>query len=201
LLIAVGSVGLALVLGVTLGLVTGYYGGVVDRLGMWITDILLSFPYLLLAIVIVAILKPGVTAVIIALGVRTFPRCVRLVRSSVLSNKSREYVLAAKSIGASDLRILTRHILPNLVSPIIIYGTSYLGRNILSTAYLSFLGFGPPPPTPTWGTMASVGQTYLRTAPHMVLFPALMIFLTVLGFNLLGDGLRDILDPRERGYI
>jgi peptide/nickel transport system permease protein len=188
----------ALVLGVAAGLAAGYYGGKIDQFIMRLTDILLAFPWLLLAIGIVAILGPGINNVIIAVGIIYVPAFARIVRASVLSIKEKEYVEAARAIGQPDLQIMTRHILSNAWAPIIVQATLSVGQAIIYAAGLSFIGLGTQPPAADWGVMLKSGHEFLRDSPWMGLFPGLAILLTVLAFNLFGDGLRDALDPRIR---
>lgn len=190
------SVVISMVIGVALGLVSGYYGGWIDNVIMRIVDIFLSFPVLLLAIAFVASLGPGITSVVIALGLVYWTNYARVVRSSVLAIKEEEYVQAARTIGASDFRIICLYILPNALAPIIVVATLGLGTAIVSEATLSFLGLGVQPPTASWGYTLSFGLKFLRDAPYLSLFPGLAIMFTVLGFNLLGNGIRDITDPR-----
>lgn len=190
------ATGIGLVGGVAVGMVAGFLGGWVDEVLMRVMDILLAFPYLLLAIAVVSALGPGELNTQLAIAVWTLPSFARLIRGSVISLKQREFVEAAKALGAGTRRILWTHILPNALSPIIIYGTLYIARAIMMEAALSFLGMGAQPPTASWGMMVSAGRNYLRTAPHIATIPGLAIALTVLAFNLLGDGLRDALDPR-----
>lgn len=201
LTIGVVTVSLGLFLGVPWGIVSGYYGGKLDLLTQRFVDVLLSFPTILLAILIVTILGPGLWNAMVAIGIASLPMYTRVVRGSVLSLREQEYVLAAKALGASDLRTLTRHILPNVLGSIIVLSTLYTATAILSAAGLGFLGLGAQPPTPEWGAMLSRARAFLRVAPHVALFPGLAIFFSVLGFNLLGDGLRDALDPRLRGRL
>jgi peptide/nickel transport system permease protein len=188
----------ALIIGVAAGLAAGYYGGGADQLIMRLSDILLAFPWLLLAIGIVAILGPGINNVIIAVAIIYIPAFARIVRASVLSIKEKEYVEAARAIGQPDLRIMTRHILSNAWAPIIVQATLSVGQAIIYAAGLSFIGLGTQPPAADWGVMLKSGHEYLRDSPWMGLFPGLAILLTVLAFNLFGDGLRDALDPRIR---
>jgi peptide/nickel transport system permease protein len=161
-------------------------------------DVLLAFPFLLLAIAIVAVLGPGLINAMMAIAIINIPAFARVIRSSVLSIKEEEYVAAARSIGASPMRILFLHILPNSISPMIVQGTLGIGTAILETAALSFIGMGAQPPQPEWGAMLASERNQVFSAPHLVFFPGLAIMITVLGFNLLGDGLRDALDPRLR---
>lgn len=188
------SIGLAF--GVAIGMVAGFVGGLVDEALMRTMDILLAFPYLLLAIAVVAALGPSEFNMQLAIAVWTLPSFARLIRGSVVVLKQREFVEAARALGARTGHILWKHILPNSLSPIIVYGTLFIGRAIMLEASLSFLGMGAQPPTASWGLMVSVGRNYLRNAPHISAVPGLAIALTVLAFNVLGDGLRDALDPR-----
>jgi peptide/nickel transport system permease protein len=188
----------AMILGVTAGLAAGYYGGVTDQITMRCVDILLAFPWLLLAIGIVAILGPGINNVIIAVTIIYVPAFARIVRSSVLSIKEREYVEAARAIGQPDLQIILRHILRNSWAPIIVLATLSIGQAIIYAAGLSFIGLGTQPPASDWGVMLKSGHEYLRDSPWLGIFPGLAILITVLAFNLFGDGLRDALDPRTR---
>jgi len=196
--LAVGliSVSIALVLGTPVGLVSGYYGGRVDASIMRVIDVLLAFPGILLALAIVSVLTPGLGNVMIAVGLSAVPTYARLVRATVLAARENLYVEAARAIGSRDLTILGRYILPNVVAPLIVTATLGLGTAILSAAALSFLGLGSQPPQPDWGRMLSEGRDYLREAWWIATFPGLGIMLTVLAMNLLGDGLRDVLDPR-----
>jgi peptide/nickel transport system permease protein len=159
-------------------------------------DLMLSFPYILLALVIMSILGPGIFNAMIAIGIVYVPQYARIVRSSVLSVKKKEYVMAAQALGASDLRIILKHVFLNSMAPIIIHTTLSIGRAIINAAGLSFLGLGAQPPTPEWGAMLSNGQDFLRNAPWIATFPGIAIALLVLGFNLVGDGFRDAFDPR-----
>jgi len=192
------AVSIAVALGTPLGLVSGYYGGRLDALIMRIMDVLLAFPGILLALAIVSVLTPGLTNVMIAVGLSAVPTYARLVRASVLAARENLYVEAARALGGRDLGILVRYILPNVVAPLIVTATLGLGTAILSAAALGFLGLGSQPPQPEWGRMLSEGRDYLREAWWISTFPGLGIMLTVLAMNLLGDGLRDLLDPRLR---
>jgi peptide/nickel transport system permease protein len=192
------AVSIAVALGTPLGLVSGYYGGRLDALIMRIMDVLLAFPGILLALAIVSVLTPGLTNVMIAVGLSAVPTYARLVRASVLSARENLYVEAARALGGRDLGILVRYILPNVVAPLIVTATLGLGTAILSAAALGFLGLGSQPLQPEWGRMLSEGRDYLREAWWISTFPGLGIMLTVLAMNLLGDGLRDLLDPRLR---
>jgi len=190
------SIGIALLGGLSLGVVGAYFGGWLDLVIMRFIDVILAFPPLLLAIVIVSILGPGIRNAMIAVGIALLPVYARLVRAEVLSNKAREFVVAARAVGAGDARIMVRHILPNSIAPIIVQSTLNVATAILSAAALGYLGLGAQPPTPEWGTMLTKGRLYLQVAPHVTTFPGLAIVITVLGFNLFGDGLRDALDPK-----
>ncbi|WP_284141075.1 MULTISPECIES: nickel transporter permease [unclassified Virgibacillus] len=194
--IGVISVGISLVIGVLLGGLAGYFGRWVDQIIMRIIDIMMAFPSILLAIALVAVLGKSLTNAMIAVGLVGIPQFARIVRATVLSVKETEYIEAARSIGAKHRRILFQHVLPNSLAPIIVQATLGIGTAILDAAGLSFLGLGAQPPTPEWGAMLSDGRAALQTAPWVVAFPGLAIFLVVLGFNLFGDGLRDALDPR-----
>ncbi|MFO7952263.1 MAG: ABC transporter permease [Bacillota bacterium] len=191
---------IGLAVGIPVGTLSGYFGGKFDLFVQRLIDIMLAFPGILLAIVVVAVLGVGVEQVMIAVGISTIPIYTRLVRGSVLSVKEEGYVTAAKSLGIGDARIILRHILPNCLGPIIVMSTFRIATSILWAAGLGFLGLGAQPPDPEWGAMLSNGREYMRAAPFLTTFPGLAIFLMVLGFNLLGDGLRDALDPRSRRY-
>jgi peptide/nickel transport system permease protein len=190
------SVGTALMFGVVIGALAGYYGGHVDNLVMRIVDIMFSFPTMLMAIMIVSVLGPGLTNAMLAVGISLVPEYARLTRSTSLYLRELDFVQAARMIGASDFRILFRHILPNSVAPLIVQSTLNVATAILSAAALGFLGLGAQPPTPEWGSMMSKGRVYLMVAPHITLYPGLAIMATVLSLNMIGDGLRDALDPR-----
>jgi peptide/nickel transport system permease protein len=192
------SVTIAVALGAPVGLVAGFYGGRLDGLIMRVLDVLLAFPGILLALAIVSVLTPGLTNVMIAVGLSAVPTYARLVRGSVLAARENLYVEAARALGSRDPSILARYILPNVVAPLVVTATLGLGTAILAAAALSFLGLGSQPPQPEWGRMLSEGRDYLREAWWISTFPGLGIMLTVLGMNLLGDGLRDVLDPRLR---
>jgi ABC-type dipeptide/oligopeptide/nickel transport system permease subunit len=189
------TVGSAILVGIVLGAFAGYIGGRTDNILMRILDVLLAFPSLLLAIAIVSVLGPGLSNALLAIAIVSIPAYARVMRASVLTAKQEEYVQAARVLGVSPTRILFRHILPNAISPLIVQGTLGIGTAILETAALSFLGLGAQPPTPEWGSMLSAERNQVFSAPHLVFFPGLAIMLNVLGFNLLGDGLRDALDP------
>lgn len=190
------SVTIGAVIGTVAGLLAGYYEGWWDRITMRVADVLFAFPGILLAIAVVAILGNGMVNVICAVAVFSVPAFARLVRGNTLTLKHLTYVEAARSIGASDAQIIFRHILPGTVSSIVVYFTMRIGTSIITAASLSFLGLGAQPPTPEWGAMLNDARADMMTAPHTALFPSLAIFLTVLAFNLLGDGLRDALDPK-----
>ena len=190
------SVAIGAVIGTLLGLVAGYYGGWWDRAIMRLCDVLFAFPGILLAIAIVAILGSGMANVIIAVSIFSIPTFARLVRGNTLSLKHLTYVEAARSIGASDGTIVLRHIFPGTISAVVVYFSMRIGTSIITAASLSFLGLGAQPPTPEWGAMLNEARSELMTSPHVAIFPAVAIFLTVLAFNLLGDGLRDALDPK-----
>ena len=189
----------AVAIGVPVGLVSGYLGGIFDEAVMRIVDAVMALPALVLALTIAAVLGPGIWNATIAIAVVAAPTYTRLVRGQVLSVKENDYVLAAQSIGAPTWVILMRHVLPNAFSPVIVQASLGVGFAIILEASLSFIGLGAQPPTPSWGSMVQVGFQYLEIAPWFVLVPATAIFLAVLGFNMLGDGLRDTLDPRSHG--
>lgn len=194
--VAVTGVTIGAFLGSVLGIIAGYYGGLLESLIMRCCDVLFSFPGLLLAIGIVAIIGPGLTNVVIAIAIYGIPTFTRIIRSSTLSIKELLYIEASRSIGVSDARILCKHVFPGTLPALIVSYTMRIGTAIISAASLSFLGFGASPTNPDWGAMLSSGRDYIGIAPHMLLYPGLAIFLTVLAFNLLGDGLRDTLDPK-----
>lgn len=199
LIVGVMAVAVAAGIGLVLGVVAGYLGGIVDELIMRVNDILLAFPYMLLALAIVTALGPGVFSTTVAVGIWGAPSFVRVVRAEVLTLRTREFVVAAQAVGAGQAAVMFRHILPNFVGSFTVFATLFMARAILVEAALSFLGLGVQPPAPSWGLMVSSGRDFLRIAPHISTFPGLAIMLAVLGFNLLGDGLRDALDPRLRG--
>ena len=192
------SVGLALMGGVPIGLAAGFAGGWFDRLTMRVVDILVSFPTILLAIIVITIFGPGLRNAMIAIGIAQVPLYARLTRGAVLKVKALDYVLAARASGARESRVLWRHVVPNCLPPLLVQSTLFFATAILSAAYLGFLGLGAQPPTAEWGTMLSKARDFLRVAPHVSIFPGLTIMVTVIGLNLLGDGLRDVLDPRTR---
>ncbi len=198
LLIGVLAVAIGLVIGVPLGMIAGYYGGWADLTISRVADMMFAFTSILLALTLVAVLGVSLQNVIIAVGISVVPVIIRLVRSSVLSLREEPYVEAARALGASDRRIITRHVLRNALTPVLVHGTLSIGVSILLAAGLGFLGLGVQSPTPEWGTMLGEGRQFIFNAPHMTTFPGLTIFLAILAFNLLGDGLRDALDPRMR---
>jgi peptide/nickel transport system permease protein len=198
LLVGFSAVMVAMVSGVVVGLVAGYSGGRLDAVFMRFIDILMAFPAFLLAITIVASLGPGLFNAMLAVSIVGIPYYARIIRGSVLSLREQEFVQAARIIGASDVRIVTLHILPNTLAPLIVAATLDVGWMIITAAGLSFLGLGAQPPTAEWGVMLSGGRQFLRNAPHVSILPGLAIFLVVLALNFLGDGLRDALDPRLR---
>jgi peptide/nickel transport system permease protein len=189
--------GLALVVGGALGLVAGFVGGLADTAIMRLTDVLLAFPYLLLALIIVAALGPSFTNSIIAIGIIYTPQYARLMRGQVLAVQAEDYVWAARSVGAGQMRIMLRHVLPNSLSPVLVMATLQAGSVVVETAGLSFLGLGAQPPSPDWGALLADGHSYFLTAWWIATFPGVAIFLVVLAFNLVGDALRDQLDPRR----
>ncbi|MDR7520891.1 MAG: ABC transporter permease [Armatimonadota bacterium] len=186
----------ALAIGVTLGMVAGFYGGVTDQVIMRAAEVIFAFPGLLFAIAVMAVLGPSLSNVFVALGLVSWTGLARVVRGQVLAIKGQDFVEAARSLGASNARIMVRHVLPHTVAPVVVLVTLGLGSAILAEASLSFLGLGAQPPTPSWGSMLAAGRDYLGQAPWLSLYPGLAIFMTVMGFNLLGDGIRDLLDPR-----
>ena len=200
LLIGVVSVAVGLSLGIIFGSIAGYVGGVVDSVIMRLTDVMLAIPGLLLAIGIVAMLGPGIFQIMVAVGVTKIPIFTRLMRGSILAQRDNDFVLAARSIGVPRRAILASHILPNAISPVIVQGTLALATAIIDVAALGWLGLGPQDPsTPEWGTMLTDTTRYLQTAPHLAMIPGVAIIISVLGFNLIGDGLREALDPKLRG--
>lgn len=198
MVIGIVSVGISLSLGLLIGTLCGYYGGWLDRIVMRLIDIMLAFPYILLTIVIVAILGSSLVNAMIAIGISQVPVYARVVRASVLAEKENDYVAAERSLGAGDLSLMAGTILPNCLAPIFVQATLGIGDAILSSAALSFLGLGAKPPTPEWGLMIASAKEFVTSAWWIVTFPGIAILLTVLGFNLLSDSLRDALDPRLR---
>jgi peptide/nickel transport system permease protein len=197
LMAGVFSVAIAVVIGVPFGLVAGYFGGWVDMVISRVTEALLAMPFLIMAIALAAFLGPSLTNAMIAIGLSAMPLFVRLTRGQVLAVKTEDYVEGARSVGLNHFEIMTRYILPNVVAPIIVQATLTIATAIIAEASLSFLGLGQQPPAPSWGSMLNVAKNFLNQAPWMAMWPGAAIFLVVIGFNLLGDGLRDALDPRE----
>lgn len=192
------SVGIGSIVGVILGVIAGYYGGIIDTLLLRLMDVLLAFPGILLALAVVAVLGPGLYNVMIAVGFGGIPAYTRLARASTLSVRERDYVLAARAIGCPNGRIMGRYILPNVIPPVIVLATLGIAGAILTAAGLSFIGVGAQPPSPEWGAMLSLGRQYLQRAWWVTMFPGLAIMLTVLSVNMVGDALRDALDPKLR---
>src|SRR5690625_214744 len=198
LYIGFASVVLGATVGVLVGIISGYYGGAVDSIIMRLMDVLLAFPSILLALAIVSVLGASLNNVIIAVAIFSVPVFARIVRGSTLAVKNLEYIDAIKVLGASDARIIFKHILPNVTSPLIVQATLNIATAILAASGLSFLGIGAQPPMPEWGAMLSDGRNYLYNAPHVAFFPGMAIVVVVLAFNILGDGLRDALDPKMK---
>jgi peptide/nickel transport system permease protein len=198
LLAGVVSVAISLVLGVMIGMVAGFGGGLVDALISRVTDAFLACPFLILAIALAAFLGPSLTNAMIAIGVSAAPIFVRLTRAQVINVKVEDYIEAARAVGCSPLRIAVSHILPNITAPVIVQSTLAIAAAVIAEASLSFLGLGQQPPDPSWGSMLNTAKNYMENAPWMAIWPGLSIFLLVLSFNLLGDGLRDALDPRHQ---
>jgi peptide/nickel transport system permease protein len=199
MLVGISVVAASLFLGLIVGCVAGYYGGRVDRFfNVIVMNSFLSFPGILLAIAFVAFLGPGLLNLILALSIGGWVGYARLVRAQVLATREKEFVEAARALGAGDWRIITHHILPNMIQPVIVQAAIGMAGAVLAEATMSFLGLGVPPPVPSWGSMLNDGRSHLMDAPHVVLFPALAVMLAVLSFNFIGDGLRDYLDPRSR---
>jgi peptide/nickel transport system permease protein len=196
LMVGIIAVGIGASFGILLGVIAGYFGGVWDALIMRVVDAMLSFPYILLAIAMMAVLGPGLFNAMLAIGIVMTPNFARIVRGNVLSIKEEEFIVASKILGASNSRVIVSHVLPNILHIIIVYGSLNFAGAIISEATLSFLGIGIQPPTPSWGSMLRDAQSYLQVDPYMSIFPGTAILISSLGFNLLGDGLRDILDPR-----
>ncbi len=190
------AVSISMVIGGALGAIAGFFGGKLDNIIMRTMDILLAIPSILLAISIVSALGPGLINVMIAVGISSIPSYSRIVRASVITLKDQEFVEAARAVGTSNFRIITKHIIPNSLAPIIVQATLGVAGAILSAAGLSFIGLGIQPPTPEWGSMLSAGRQFIRDYPHISMYPGLVIMITIFGLNLFGDGLRDALDPR-----
>jgi peptide/nickel transport system permease protein len=197
LLAGIVSVAIALAIGIPFGLVAGWYGGWIDAVISRVTEALLACPFLILAIAFAAVLGPSLTNAMIAIGLSAVPIFIRLVRGQVMTVKAEDFVEGARSIGARDLRLMLVHVLPNTLSPVIVQATLFMAQAIILEAALSFLGLGQQPPSPSWGQMLNVAKNFMEQAPWMSVAPGIAIFLAVLGFNLLGDGLRDALDPKE----
>jgi peptide/nickel transport system permease protein len=197
LLAGLVSVGISLAIGVPVGLLAGYVGGWADMLISRITDAMLACPFLVLAIALAAFLGPSLTNAMIAIGIAATPAFVRLSRAQVLAVKVEDYIEAARAVGNSNLRIALRHVFPNIVAPVIVQATLAIAAAVIAEASLSFLGLGQQPPAPSWGSMLNTAKNYVENAPWMAVWPGVSIFLLVLSFNLLGDGLRDALDPRH----
>jgi peptide/nickel transport system permease protein len=199
MLVGVSVVTLSLLLGLLVGCIAGYYGGRVDRLiNVIAMNAFLSFPGILLAIAFVAFLGPGILNLILALSIGGWVGYARLVRAQVMATREREFVEAARALGASDWRVITRHILPNMIQPVIVQAAIGMAGAVLAEATMSFLGLGVPPPAASWGSMLNDGRSHLFDAPHLVIFPAITVMVAVLSFNFIGDALRDYLDPRAR---
>ncbi len=197
--IGVMAVSVSVVLGSFLGLAAGFLGGRIDTVGSGVIDIMLGFPPIMLALLIIAVLGVGIQNVVIAIGVAGIPRFARIVRGTALAIREHTYIEAGHAIGASAARLIRRHVLPNALPPIIVLATLYVGSAILDTSSLGFLGLGVQPPTPEWGTMLSEGREFMRYAPWLMLFPGMLVFVTVVAINLVGDYLRAVLDPRLKG--
>jgi peptide/nickel transport system permease protein len=192
------AVGIATIIGVLLGAIAGFYGGWIDSAVMRAVDIMLSIPTIFLVLAVIAILEPSIINIMIVIGLTSWMEPARLIRAEFISIKEREFVIAARAIGAPDSRIITRHVLPNGLSPILVSATMGIGGAILIESALSFLGLGVQPPTPSWGSLLSAGKDNIEIAWWLSAFPGLAILITVLGYNLLGEGIRDALDPRQR---
>jgi peptide/nickel transport system permease protein len=198
LLAGVISVSISLMIGIPIGLAAGFFGGALDAAISRVTDAFLACPFLILAIALAAFLGPSLTNAMIAIGISAAPIFVRLTRAQVLNTKEEDYIEAARAVGNSPLRIALRHILPNVTAPLMVQATLAIAAAVIAEASLSFLGLGQQPPAPSWGSMLNTAKNYIDNAPWMAIWPGLSIFLLVLAFNILGDGLRDALDPRQR---
>jgi len=196
--VGVISVGIACIVGTLVGGIAGFYGGWIDSVLMRLVDVMLCFPTFFLILAVIAVLEPSIWNIMVVIGVTTWMGIARLVRAEVLSLREREFVLAAKALGIPPRKILLRHILPNALAPVLVAATLGVGAAILTESALSFLGIGVQPPTPSWGSILAVGKDYMEVAWWLSLFPGLAILLTVLGYNLLGEGIRDAVDPRLR---
>jgi len=199
LLVGFVSVGIAILIGMILGAISGYYGGVIDELMMRFVDLMMCFPTFFLILAVIAILEPSIWNIMIVIGLTSWMNTARLVRAEILSIKNKEYVMAAKAQGLSESRIIFRHVLPNAISPVYVVATLGIGGAILTESALSFLGIGVQPPTPSWGNILTQAKDNIEVAWWLSVYPGLAIFFTVMGYNLLGEGLRDIFDPRRRG--
>jgi peptide/nickel transport system permease protein len=198
LIVGVSATLIAMVIGVTIGLLAGYFRGIVDAAAMRTVDVVMSFPFLLLCIALVGVRQErGISNVLLVLGLLGWTTMARVVRGKVLAEREKEYVEAARALGMGHVRIMFRHVLPNVVGPVMVLATLGVAGSVMAESVLSYLGLGVPPPTPSWGSMISEGQPWYRLAPQLIFLPGGMILLTVLGFNLLGEGLRDVLDPRD----
>jgi peptide/nickel transport system permease protein len=198
LLAGIISVSISLMIGIPIGLAAGFFGGFIDSAISRVTDAFLACPFLILAIALAAFLGPSLTNAMIAIGISAAPIFVRLTRAQVLNTKEEDYIEAARAVGNSPLRIALRHILPNITAPLMVQATLAIAAAVIAEASLSFLGLGQQPPAPSWGSMLNTAKNYIDNAPWMAIWPGLSIFLLVLSFNILGDGLRDALDPRQR---
>jgi ABC-type dipeptide/oligopeptide/nickel transport system permease subunit len=197
LIVGIVAVGIMVILGIFLGGIAGYFEGFIDTIIMRMADVFFAFPYVLGSIAIMTVLGPGIQNIFIAIGILGWSYIARIFRATILSVKRNEYIEAAKALGAGDFRIMTKHILPNSIAPVVVYSTMSVGGAVIAEAALSFLGLGVQPPTPAWGYMLSESLGYIFTAPWLIYFPGIAIIITVLGFILLGDGLRDALDSRK----
>ncbi len=199
LLVGFVSVGIAILIGMVLGAVSGYYGGIIDEVIMRFVDLMMCFPTFFLILAVIAILEPSIWNIMVVIGLTGWMSTARLVRAEILSIKNKEYVMAAKAQGLSESRIIFRHVLPNSISPVYVVATLGIGGAILTESALSFLGIGVQPPTPSWGNILTQAKDNIEVAWWLSLYPGLAIFFTVMGYNLLGEGLRDIFDPRRKG--
>jgi peptide/nickel transport system permease protein len=197
-IVALSAMSISLFIGVTVGAISGYFGGWIDSVLSRLVDTLMAFPLLVLLITLAAVIGPSLQTTVIVIGLTVWSSYARIVRADVLSVREREFVFAARAIGATDRRIIIRHVLPNVLGPVIVLASLAVGGIIILEAALSFLGLGVQRPTPSWGGMLADGRAHIRNYPHIAIAPGIMIFLTVLAFNLIGDGLRDALDPRQR---
>ena len=201
LLVGFVSVGIAVIIGIIMGAISGYYGGIIDELIMRLVDLMMCFPTFFLILAVIALLEPSIWNIMIVIGMTGWMGIARLVRAEILSIKNKEYVMAAKAMGFSEFRIIFKHVLPNALSPIYVIATLGIGGAILTESALSFLGIGVQPPTASWGNILTQAKDNIEVAWWLSLYPGLAIFLTVMGYNLLGEGLRDLFDPRRRYQI